>query len=53
MKAIAIDDEPIALEIVKSHASKVPFLDLKAAFTDALKALEYLQKEEVDVIFLD
>lgn len=53
MKAIAIDDEPIALEIVRSHASKVPFLDLKADFTDAFKALDYLQKEPVDLIFLD
>jgi two-component system, LytTR family, response regulator len=53
MKAIAIDDEPIALEIIKSHAAKVPFLELKAEFTDAFKALEYLQKETVDLIFLD
>ncbi|MFN2440787.1 MAG: LytR/AlgR family response regulator transcription factor [Chitinophagaceae bacterium] len=53
MKAIAIDDEPIVLDIVRSHASKVPFLDLKAEFTDAFKALEYLQKETVDLIFLD
>ncbi|MDB5205588.1 MAG: regulator [Flavisolibacter sp.] len=53
MKAIAIDDEPIALEIIKSHAAKVPFLDLKAVFMDAFKALEYLQKESVDLIFLD
>lgn len=53
MKAIAIDDEPIALEIIKSHASKVPYLDLKAEFTDAFKALEYLQKENIDLIFLD
>jgi DNA-binding LytR/AlgR family response regulator len=53
MKAIAIDDEPIALDIVKSHASKVPFLELKAEFTDAFKALEFLQKESIDLIFLD
>jgi two-component system LytT family response regulator len=53
MKAIAIDDEPIALDIIRSHASKVPFIDLKATFTDAFKALEYLQKESVDVLFLD
>ena len=53
MTAIAIDDEPIALEIVQSHASKVPFLELKAVFTDAFKALEYLQKENIDLIFLD
>ena len=53
MKAIAVDDEPIALDIIRSHAAKVPFLDLKAEFTDAFKALEYLQKEPVDLIFLD
>ena len=53
MKAIAIDDEPIALEIIKSLASKVPFLDLKSTFTDAFKALEYLQKEPIDLLFLD
>jgi two-component system, LytTR family, response regulator len=53
MKAIAIDDEPIALGIVQSHAAKVPYLDLKAVFTDAFKAMDYLQKESIDLIFLD
>ncbi|NEU09354.1 response regulator transcription factor [Flavihumibacter sp. R14] len=53
MKAIAIDDEMLALDIVRSHASKVPFLHLDAVFTDAFKAMEYLQKESVDLIFLD
>jgi two-component system LytT family response regulator len=53
MKAIAIDDEPIALDIIKSHAAKVPFLELKATFTDAFQALEYLQRENIDLIFLD
>ncbi len=53
MRAIAIDDEQIALEVVKAHASRVPFLDLKATFTDAFMGLEYLQREQVDLIFLD
>jgi DNA-binding LytR/AlgR family response regulator len=53
MKAIAIDDEPIALDIIKNHAAKVPYLEVKAIFTDAFKAMEYLQKEPVDLIFLD
>ncbi|TXK44916.1 response regulator transcription factor [Pontibacter qinzhouensis] len=53
MKAIAIDDEPMALEVVRSHAAKVPFLELEACFTDAFKALEYLQHESVDLLFLD
>jgi DNA-binding LytR/AlgR family response regulator len=53
MKAIAVDDEPIALDIIRSHASKVPFIELAAVFTDAFKALEYLQRERIDLIFLD
>jgi DNA-binding LytR/AlgR family response regulator len=51
--AIAIDDEPIALNVIRSHAAKVPFLDLKAEFTDAFKAMDYLQREPVDLLFLD
>lgn len=53
MKAIAVDDEPLALDVVRSHASKVPFLELRATFTDAFQALEYLQRESIDLIFLD
>lgn len=53
MKAIAVDDEPMALEVVRSHAAKVPYLELVACFTDAFKALEYLQNEPVDLLFLD
>jgi DNA-binding LytR/AlgR family response regulator len=53
MKAIAVDDEPIALEVIRAHAAKVPFLDLKAVFTDAFQAMDYLQKEPVDLLFLD
>lgn len=53
MRAIALDDEPMALEVVRMHAAKVPYLELVASFTDAFKALEYLQNEPVDLLFLD
>lgn len=53
MKAIAIDDEPIALSVIRSHAEKVPFLELEACFTDAFEATDYLQRETVDLLFLD
>lgn len=53
MIAIAIDDEPIALDVVKSHAAKVPFIELKATFTNAFDALSYLQQNKTDLIFLD
>ena len=53
LSCISIDDEPFALEIVSAYAAKVPFLTLKAEFTDAFEAIEYLQREPVDLIFLD
>lgn len=53
LTAIAIDDEPLALEVVRSLAFKVPFLNLKADFTDAFKAMDYLQYQQVDLLFLD
>ncbi len=53
MIAIAIDDEPIALDIVAAHASKVPFIELTAQFTNAFEAITYLQQHKVDLIFLD
>jgi DNA-binding LytR/AlgR family response regulator len=51
--AIAIDDEPKALDVVQMHAAKVPFLDLQASFIDAFEALPYLRQHKVDLIFLD
>ena len=53
MKAIAIDDEPLALEIIKSHAGKIPFLELTATFSNALAALRWMQSNSIDLIFLD
>lgn len=53
MIAIAIDDEPIALDVVKSHASKVPFIELNATFTNAFDAIAYLHQNKTDLIFLD
>lgn len=53
LKAIAIDDEPLALEVIRSLSEKVPFLQMEGYFTDAFKALDFLKHHEVDVIFLD
>ena len=53
MIAIAIDDEPIALDVIEAHAAKVPFIDLKGTFTNAFEAAAYLQQHKTDLIFLD
>ena len=53
LKAIARDDEPIALEVVKSLSSKIAFIELLDCFTNAFEAIDFLQKEKIDLIFLD
>ena len=50
---IAIDDEPLSLEIISDYVSKVSFLDLKGTFTDPFKATEVLKNEKIDLLFLD
>lgn len=53
LHAIAIDDEPIALDVIKTLAGKINFIQLEASFTNAFQAMDYLQKEKIDLIFLD
>ena len=53
LQAVAIDDESYALEVIKAHASKVPFLEVSAYFTNAIEGLEYIKSNPVQVVFLD
>ncbi len=53
LRAIAIDDEPIALDVIKNLSAKISFVEIKKYFTDAFEAIDYLQKEKIDLIFLD
>lgn len=53
ISAIAVDDEPKALELIQIHVKKIPFIHLQNGFRDALKAIEWLQYNKVDLIFLD
>ena len=53
LRAIAIDDEPIALEVIKSFTEKVTFVDMVGYFTNAFEAMEVLKSDTVDLIFLD
>lgn len=53
LKAIAIDDEPMALEVIKAHAKKITFLNLKETFVSAMEALDYLKNNPADLVFLD
>lgn len=53
IQCIAIDDEPLALQVIEAFCDKTPFLDLKKSFTRTSEALMYLKKFPVDLLFLD
>ena len=53
LRSIAIDDEPLALELLEDNISKVPFLQLLAGFNKPIEALQFLQSNEVDLVFID
>lgn len=53
LKTIAIDDEPIALDVVKELASKISFIQLEAVFTNAFEALHFIKNKKPDLLFLD
>jgi len=53
IRCIAIDDESKALDIIELYCNKISFLELGKCFRDALEALEYLQQNTTDLIFLD
>lgn len=53
IKCIAIEDEPLALEKLKSFIGKLPQLELVAAFRNAQSALEFIWHNPVQLIFLD
>ncbi|MDB5020156.1 MAG: DNA-binding response regulator [Pedobacter sp.] len=53
LKCIAVDDEPLALDIIEDYVSKVPFLELVTRTENAIEALQLVQAGGIDLVFLD
>lgn len=53
IRTIAIDDEPLALQLLTGYIEKTPFLDLAGTFDNPLDAMEFLNQNEVDLMFVD
>lgn len=53
LKCVAIDDEPLALDIIEDYISKVPFLELVKRTENAIEALQIVQAGGIDLVFLD
>src|ERR1700761_7863339 len=53
LRAVVIDDEPVALSAIKSLVEKVPFVQVLGYFTRPIEALQFVSRNEVDLLFLD
>jgi len=53
INCIAIDDEPKALDIIERYCEKTDAICLKATFREPVKAIEFLSRETIDLVFLD
>src|SRR5262245_43587909 len=53
LKCVAIDDEPLALELIKQYIAQVPTLKLVGSFHDAISGAEFLRSHPVDLLFID
>ena len=53
IKVVAIDDEPLALQLVKGYIEKTPFLELAGSFDNPVDAVVYIKSSDVDLVLLD
>ncbi|TAH09940.1 MAG: DNA-binding response regulator [Sphingobacteriia bacterium] len=53
IKCIAIDDEPLALQVIQEYCQRISFLSLEKVFTNTDEAKEYLKNNKIEILFLD
>lgn len=53
LTCLIIEDEPLAVKMLTSYVTEVPFLSLLGTFKDALLATDFLHTQSVDLLFLD
>ena len=53
MNCLIVDDEPIAVDVIKAHLEKIPFVNKVAKTTSAFEAIEIINNKAIDVVFLD
>ena len=53
IKCVIIDDEALAINVIEDHLKNFEHVDVVATYTNPLKAFGLLEKEKIDVIFID
>ena len=53
LRCIAVDDEPLALDLLEDNIRQIPYLQMEAKCKNAIEAVEILRRENIDLVFLD
>lgn len=53
LKCVAIDDEPLALELIRNYVSRFGELEMVQTFDDAISGAEFIRKVPIDILFID
>lgn len=53
LSVVIVDDKPLAIEILEGYLQKLPYVILRATFTDPIAALDYIEKQAPDLVLLD
>lgn len=53
VRCLLVDDEPLAIQLVKNHLEQLEMFEVVATCSNALKALDVLRSKTIDLMFLD
>ena len=53
MNCLIIDDEDLAIDVIKKHVERIPFLNLITTTTSAFEAIEIIESQQIDLLFID
>ncbi len=53
LRTVIVDDEPLAINLLRNYCAQIPYIHVLETFTDALSCSDYLKKINVDLLFLD
>ena len=53
IKCIIIDDEPLAINVIKNHLKEINNIELVNTFNNAVEGLSFIKEHKIDLIFLD
>lgn len=53
IKCLIVDDEPHAIEVLRKFCQRTPYLEIAGTFNNAIEPIALIEKEKIDLIFLD